>query len=550
MHRQAELSEQPASGAVTGLGWTFGGLFAVLAVAALLFMVIGSPFGSSSSSTSPAVAPTSASQGVTTTGLTTTTEVNQGPLPTDRVAYVTQTGAVLSGTGAEPPTEVAGSAALGPSGLGAVAVAPTGDLIAYFRNDGALVVVPSAGGPPVVLATDAVLTGIGSHTVLAWDPTGAQIAYIAIGTAAMAEPRSVDPKPLSAGQGVYRVPLPEGVFGNVVKVVDRTGAAVIRIGDPSTRSMVGLASSNSDDLMLLESVIPGTDHPYTLAAATSGSNALTPTFLSADAPTFSSDGNFIIAVGPDKGGKEMIRVATDSLDRTTLVSSDQICAPSVSPDSTRIVYGAGPNCSRLMLISAKGGRPLEITPPAQPGQASYRAGDLSWTADGRFIAFADCRSTDGPVECNGPVTFLDPDRLLAVPGTIATTVATVSRPLLGDLRLTVVLAGPIEYLGTFPVDAESEGELVEVDGSTSIVNLDLVNGDQQLSLDLQVAQGSKFVTGQMTLVDPNKGINRSFTVVGTASVIGLRVASISGIWISTDDLPFVSGKFRIGLKRG
>jgi hypothetical protein len=54
----------------------------------------------------------------------------------------------------------------------------------------------------------------------------------------------------------------------------------------------------------------------------------------------------------------------------------------------------------------------------------------------------------------------------------------------------------------------------------------------------------------MTLIDPSKGINRSFTVLGTASVIGLRVASVSGIWISTDDLPFVSGKFRIGLRRG
>jgi hypothetical protein len=148
------------------------------------------------------------------------------------------------------------------------------------------------------------------------------------------------------------------------------------------------------------------------------------------------------------------------------------------------------------------------------------------------------------------VTFLDPDRLLEVPGAVATTVATVTRPLLGDLLLTVVLAGPIEYVGTFPVDAESEAELVEVDGATSVITLDLISGDQELGLDLQVAQGSQFVTGEITLVDPSKGINRSFTVLGTASVIGLRVASVSGIWISTDDLPFVSGKFRIGLRRG
>jgi hypothetical protein len=539
------LTEQAEKNGVTSLGWTLGGLAAALAVGAVLFMVIGSPFGSSPSATTTSLVPTTAVAAVTTT-----TDVNEGPLPTDKVAYVTSTGLVLSGTGAEPPIQVATDAARGPTGLGAIAVAPTGDLIAYLRTDGALVVVPSAGGDAVVLAADAVLAGIGVHNLLAWDPTGTQIAYIAVGTADMAEPRASTPKPLSASQGVYRVPLPEGVLGNVVKVVDRTGAAVMRIGDPSTRSMVGLASSKSDDLMLLESVIPGTDNPYTLAAATSGSDALTPTFLSADAPTFSSDGSFIIAVGPDKSGKEMIRIATDSLSRTTLVSADQICAPSVSPDSTRIVYGAGPNCTKLMLISARGGTPVEITPPAQPGKASYRSGELSWTADGRFIAFADCRSTDGPVTCGGPVTFLDPDRLVVVPGTIATTVATVTRPLLGDLRLTVVLAGPIDYVGTFPVDAESEGELVEVDGSTSNVNLDLINGDQELSLNLQVAQGSQFVTGQMTLIDPTKGINRTFTVLGTASVIGLRVASVSGMWISTDDLPFVSGKFRIGLRRG
>ncbi|CAB4917271.1 unannotated protein [freshwater metagenome] len=539
------MTEEAAKSGVTGPAWTFGALGAVLAVGALLFIVIGSPFGSGAPAPTSSVAPTT-----TVAAVTSTTDVNDGPLPTDRVAYVTSTGAVLSGTGAEPPVQVASDAARGPAGLGAIAVAPTGDLIAYLRTDGALVVVPASGGEVLVLATDAVISDIGAHTLLAWDPTGSQISYIAVGTADMAEPRDTTPKPLSAGQGVYRVPLPEGVLGNVVKVVDRTGAAVMRIGDPSTRSMVGLASSKSDDLMLLESVIPGTNNPYTLAAATSGSDALTPTFLSADEPTFSSDGSFIIAVGPDKSGKEMIRIATDSLSRTTLVSADKICAPSVSPDSTRIVYGAGPNCSKLMLISARGGTPVEITPPAQPGRASYRAGELSWTADGRFIAFADCRSTDGPLTCEGPVTFLDPDRLLEVPGAVATTVATVTRPLLGDLRLTVVLAGPIEYVGTFPVDAESEGELVEVDGSTSIVNLDLINGDQALNLDLEVAEGSQFVTGQMTLVDPSKGINRSFTVLGTASVIGLRVASVSGIWISTDDLPFVSGKFRIGLRRG
>ncbi|MCX6523451.1 MAG: hypothetical protein NTX58_01615, partial [Actinobacteria bacterium] len=161
---------------MTSLGWTLGGVAAVLAVGAVLFTVIGSPFGSSTSPTTTSVPATT-----TVDAVTTTTDVNEGPLPTDRVAYVTSTGLVLSGTGAEPPTQVGTDAARGPTGLGAIAVAPTGDLIAYLRTDGALVVVPSTGGAAVVLAADAVLADIGEHNLLAWDPTGAQIAYIAVG---------------------------------------------------------------------------------------------------------------------------------------------------------------------------------------------------------------------------------------------------------------------------------------------------------------------------------------------------------------------------------
>ena len=87
----------------------------------------------------------------------------------------------------------------------------------------------------------------------------------------------------------------------------------------------------------------------------------------------------VIAVGPDKSGQELLRVETDELSRTTLVSTDRICNPAVSPDSSRIVYGTGEDCSRLHLISSRGGQPVDITPPARPGDASFAAGALtSW----------------------------------------------------------------------------------------------------------------------------------------------------------------------------
>ena len=534
----------PGASALPTVAWVVGGIAGAMAVFALLVMVIGGPAGTdssgsagaSSSSTTTAVATTVAGEGV---------EV----VPTGRVAYLTADGAVWSASGAEAPVQVASGAALGPTGLGAVAVAPTGDLIAFVRTDGSLVTVPAAGGEPALLASDAVTADIGMRSSLAWNPTGLQLAYLAVGTADMAEPRPAEPPPLSASEGVFRDELPVGVLGNVVKVVDRTAVPVQRIGDPSTRSMVGIAASQSDDFMVLESINPATLRPYTLSVASSGVPEVTPTLLSADDPAFSPDGNFLVAVGPDRSGKELVRIALDTFARTTLVSADDICAPSVSPDSTRIVYGAGSDCSRLMLLSARGGSPIDITPPAAPGSATYRYGELSWTAEGHYVVFADCRSTDGPVRCGGTATFLDPDRRLVVPGPAATTVAVASVPLLGDLTLSIILAGPIEYTGTFPVDAETEAELTDIDETTTRIEVDLVEGDRQLRLSLQVDEGNQFSTGQMTAVDPAAGIDRTFLVLGTASAIGVRVVSLSGIWTSTDDLPFVSGEFRLAVRR-
>src|SRR5690242_17729315 len=111
------------------LAWTVGGLAAALAVIALLAAVIGTP-GSTPSASGTGSATS------TTTAPTTTVAHEDGAeeiVPTDVVAYLTADGRVLAGTGADTPIEIASGAALGPTGLGAVAVAPTGDLVAYVR---------------------------------------------------------------------------------------------------------------------------------------------------------------------------------------------------------------------------------------------------------------------------------------------------------------------------------------------------------------------------------------------------------------------------------
>ncbi|HTO01399.1 MAG TPA: hypothetical protein VL068_12055, partial [Microthrixaceae bacterium] len=130
-----------------------------------------------------------------------------------------------------------------------------------------------------------------------------------------------------------------------------------------------------------------------------------------------------------------------------------------------------------------------------------------------------------------------------------TTVVTVSRPLLSDVFVRMALRGPIEYSGTFSVDAETEAKLKDFEGGTSLVDVTLVDGKRKLTLKLQIEEGSRFAAGTMKIVDPEKGIDRQVLVTGAASLIGVRIASLSGIWISTDDLPFMSGEFRISVGR-
>ncbi len=489
-------------------------------------------------------------QAPTSVPASTSTSTLVEPLPPEGpVAYLTEEGAVMVGEGAGAPTEVARDAALAESGLGAVALAPTGDLVAYARTDGALVTVPVGGGDPTVLATDVALDAVGAGPSLVWDARGADLAYLAVGTQDMARPRPEEPPPLSDPGQVFRVPLPEGVLGNVVRVVERTGEPIATIGDPSTRSMVGIAASLTDDLLILESVAPDTLEPYTLMLATFGAPEESPTVLSADDPSVSPDGSFVVAVGPDKTGQELIRVATDTLARAVLVSADTICNPAISPDATRIVYGTGPGCSRLMVVSSSGGTPVDITPTARPGTANHGAGALGWSVDGRYVTFSDCRSTSGPVTCGGQVTFLEVDQRREILGPFATTVAPVRRPLIQDLEIDVVLAGPIEYEGSFPIDSQVVADLTELSETEDLITFELTDGERRLSLELQVQAGARYATGQMTIVDPAAGIDRTFLVLGTPSVIGLRVVSLAGLWISTTELPVASGEFRLAVTR-
>jgi hypothetical protein len=468
--------------------------------------------------------------------------------PSGQVAYATADGRVLLGEGVGKPVEIAQGAALGRGSQAALAVSPNADLVAFIRADGTLVTVPIGGGTPTVLATDAVTTSLGRHPSVAWNTTGDQIAYLARGTQAMVPPKPATLPPLS-GEGVYRTPLPQGVLGDVVKVINRSGTITNTIGDPSVRSYTGITWSPSDDLMILDSVIPGTTQKYTLVAATTSANSETPTYFSADDVAFSPDGRFILAVGPAKGRKELIRISADTLDRTTLLTEDQLCAPSVSPDSTRVAYGTGPNCSRLGLISSKGGRAIDVTPPETPDTATFGVGEIGWTAEGRYLTHADCRSDAGRISCGGPVLFVDPDTGKVDEGPDATTVSPIRRPLIQDVYVDVDFRGPLKFRHSFLIDPTVQGKLTDTQTNGGKLEGRLVDGGTVLEAQLQTTKGKPFITGQITVTDPEGGIDRTFLVLGRAVVIGVRVFSLSGIWISTDDLPFATGKFNLAVRR-
>ncbi|MCB1255724.1 MAG: hypothetical protein KDB26_01370 [Microthrixaceae bacterium] len=468
--------------------------------------------------------------------------------PDDRVAYVTSDGRVMSGIGAAEPVQVGDQAARGSNGQGSLAVSPTGDLIAYIRADGAVISVPAEGGETKVLATDAWMPAVGTGSALAWDPASAWVAYIAVGTQDMVEPRSETQDPPSV-DGAFSAPLPEGTLGAVIKVVDRNGELINRMGDPSTRSISGITYSTTDDLILVESTIPGKDQPYTLATASAQQPGINGTVLSADDPAFSPDGNFILAVGPRPGGRELLRISTETFSRVVLTSSENICNPSVSPDSTRIAFGAGEDCSKLMLISSKGGKAYDITPPKRPG-LTFATSQVKWTQDGHFVVFPDCRTKDDATTCSGVVSFFDPDRSVQINGIAASTVSTVSRPLIQDITVHLAMDGPIVYEGSFLVDSNTEGELNDVSKAASVIDVVLHDENRSLAFKVEVDTTRKFSSGTMTLVDPEAGINRTFVITGAASLVGMRVASMSGIWFSTADMPFTTGQFRLSVLRG
>ena len=132
-------------------------------------------------------------------------------------------------------------------------------------------------------------------------------------------------------------------------------------------------------------------------------------------------------------------------------------------------------------------------------------------------------------------------------GPEAVTVSPIRRALIQDIFLDFQMRGPIEASASFPISAETEGALTDV-ADTDLLEADITNGTAALSVQLTAAPNG-FVTGTLTLDDPEAGVDRTFSVVARISLLGLRIVSLSGIWMSTSDMPFATGEFNMAIRR-
>jgi hypothetical protein len=113
--------------------------------------------------------------------------------------------------------------------------------------------------------------------------------------------------------------------------------------------------------------------------------------------------------------------------------------------------------------------------------------------------------------------------------------------------LDFVMQGPLDLSHSFLISAETQGELTETEDG-GFLEATVSDGLTEITFKM-TANDEGFVTGTADIDDPEAGINRTFTILARANLLGARILRLSGIWMTTSDLPMATGEFVMAIRR-
>lgn len=460
---------------------------------------------------------------------TTTTVRSRGSSPAPRpgrVAWVTPGGEVVvaESDGSQPRTIGTGAVA-NAVGLAPLAWSPVGDALAYVRNDGALVIAPVRGGPPIIAATDAVVPPDASEHILSIDFTGVAIGYL---------------RQLPGG----RVQAAVAFFDDVRK------GEVVPLTDPDNRVPIALQFSPLDPYLFLRSKDVETGREFTIALVDPFNASPFASPFTVDDPVFAPDSAYIYGV-INKGADQLVRVDTATARFDLLITQDRICSPQPSPDGKKIVYAAGPECAEVWVANADGSGRRQLVPTIG-GTTSFAVGAFSWSLDGSVVSHPACRATSDQIRCGGP--YLD----IAVDGSGTTvrapagSVRRETRPLVKPLKVRIEIAGPRRYDGRMLISSDSGGELLRQRERGTVVaarGVDERDSRRVFSVKVLTASDTRWVSGTIGVTDPEAGFDAQVTVFGQVLLQSFRFATFRGVWLDTSSMPLRSGRIDVTVYR-
>ncbi len=463
-------------------------------------------------------------------GTTTRPGTTVAPRATDnlrsgRVAYVTAAGEVVvaKSDGSEPLVIGTGAVANG-IGLAPIAWDPFGSSLAYVRNDGALVMAPVDGGEARVVATDAAVPSASTDQLLSFDVLGQTLSYI----------RQTAP-------GRYRA--------QVVGVGALAGSTA-PVGDVD-RIPLSLQWSPLDAYLLYVSSDATTGGDTYLGFALPG-GAIVRSSVQLIDPTYSPDGSTLYGILRAYGADQLVQLDIDNFSVKVLLERKHICHPSVSPKGDRIVFGSGPDasCSEVWLSAADGSNPKRIYERVG-SNVVFSVGVFSWSLDGSVISHPSCRMLSEGPRCGVDGYWdLDPGGGRATQR-VGANVRREIRPQLKSVKVRFDITGPFTYQRTMVISSDAAGKVLNQERSTSIdlTAKDDRNTSRSFSLSTVGVPGQRYTAGTLHIVDPDRKVDRTVTVMATAIITGYRFAAIRGIWLDTSKMPFTSGRVDVTINR-